>query len=159
MDARLVCWAAVITALGWEYAAFASCWPSWFDQEATQHGVREEAGYRIGWLILWRLPARAARLVILVSALPLLVATLLRGWLVIAVLAAATGVVLSLWFIGSPGTRLARMEIKRPGGGRAFELRRDQNWLRSTAVFVVCGLVPALLVGAAVLWAVLRLTT
>jgi hypothetical protein len=159
MDTRIVYWASVITVLGWEYAALASAWPLLFHREAVRHAKREETGDRIGWLIHWRLPARAAALVLLLSMIPILAALFLRGWLVIVALAITTGVTLCLWLIGPPGTRLTIMERRPPGGASAFGIRRHQNVLRAVAVFVAFGLLPALALGAVLTWVVARLTT
>ena len=138
-NSRIVYWASVLAALGWIYAALASVWPMLFDRAAIKHAIREELGYRIGWRTYWRLPIRGAILVTLLSVIPLLAVTFLRGWLVAAVLTVVTGIIVFLWLLSPPGTRLAYAAKGREGSEILLGVQSSRNALRSIFFLVILG--------------------
>jgi hypothetical protein len=148
----IVYWAATISALGWSYAAFASLWPRLFERVAVQHGTKVAEGYRIGWLVHWRLPTRAALLIAWLSAAPILAAVFLQGWPALVTLAIMTGTVAAPWFVAPPGMRLHYGEVS-PG---VFTARAWRRPFRALAVFALFGLVPAFVAASMVNWLLIR---
>ena len=139
-------WASLLAVLGWIYVALASLWPLVSHRGVVKHGTREKYGYRIGWVVYFRLPVRAAILVVLLSVVPLLAVVFLRGWPVAVVLTAMTCMTLLYWMISAPGSGFGYVPS---GGGETLSgAQRSRNILRSIIVLVVFGLIPASMIGA-----------
>ena len=144
----LVYWASLLAVLNWIYVAEASLWPLVFHRGVVKHGTRDKYGYRIGWVVYFRLPVRAAILVVLLSVVPLLAVVFLRGWPVAVVLTAMTCMTLLYWMISSPGSGFGHVPNGREGGETLSRVQRARHILRSIIVLVVCGLIPASAMGA-----------
>jgi len=143
-DMNTLYWASVVSALGWIYAALAAAWPWLFQREAVRQAERVPEGYRVGWLVHWRLPARAAVLIAVLSGLPILSAVWLQGWLRPSVVVLTTVAVLAAWIGAPPGTRLTYAPAGQPSDRPRFELRSTAGLWRAVGVLVVVGLAPAL---------------
>ena len=147
-------WASVISVLGWIYVVLASIWPLVFHRGVVKHGTRDRYGYRIGWVVYFRLPVRTAIVVALLSAVPLLAVTFLRGWLVAVILAVMTSLILLFWMVSSPGSGFGHV----PDGGEILSLeQRSRDAARSIFVLVVFGFIPASVIGAVLNWALSKL--
>ncbi len=142
---KIVYWASVITGLYWLYVILATVWPLLFDKSAVQHSQREDSGYRIGRVTLWRLPFRIAVILILLSLVPGASAIFLTGFPSVLLLALSTILVLAVWFFVPPGLRLILAEGGREGENVIFEQQRSRNYSRAILVLVVFGIIPALL--------------
>jgi hypothetical protein len=129
------------------YVAAALLWPMIFNRGVVDHGIREAEGYRIGRAVYWRLPTRAAAVVVLLAGLPILSVILFQGWIVTAVLLASSGITISLWLISPPGLKLVYREQVLDNGQRVFVLRRSSDMMRTLLTLVVLGLGPGLAVG------------
>ena len=145
-------WASVVAASGWIYAALAASWPRLFDKEVVRHAERDPAGYRIGWQVHWRLPARAAALIGVLSAAPILAAVGLEGWLGPAVVALMAVAAIAAWIGAPPGRRLVYVPGGRQGDQMAMELKHARNIPRAVAVLLAFGVFPALVLGAMIYW-------
>jgi hypothetical protein len=155
-DPGLFYWAAVTAALGWQYAACASLWTRWFNPGVIQHGIREPAGYRLGRATYWRLPWPAALAVVALSGIAPLSARLLpAGWATLLVAGIAV-VIVALWLVNPPGMMLSYRAITTGDGQTAFESLTYRQLPRAIGVFLLFGLLPALLVGAGINWIVGR---
>lgn len=150
----MVYWASLLAVLGWIYVALASFWPLVFHRGVVKHGTRDKYGYRIGWVVYFRLPVRAAILVALLSVIPLLAVVFLRGWLVAVVLTVMTGMTLLYWMISSPGSGFGH--VPNGGGETLSRMQRSRSILRSIILLVVCGLIPASVMGAVLNWVLTR---
>ena len=149
----MVYWASVLAALGWMYAAMASLWPMLFQRDVVKTGLREELGYRIGlWKVYWRLPTRAAIVVVLLSMVPILTVIFFDGWLVTVILATITGITLILWMIAPPGMIIGSVMKGLEDGHPVLEAQSRRNGLRSILVLAIFGLIPAFGIGAVLNW-------
>lgn len=156
-DPGLFYWASVTAALGWQYAACASLWTRWFNPAVIQHGSREESGYRLGRATYWRLPRPAALAVAALSGIAMLGARLLpAGWAALLVAGVAV-VIVALWLVNPPGMMLSYRAITTAEGQTMFESVAYRKFTRSIGVFLVFGLLPALIVGAGINWIASRL--
>jgi len=144
---------STLTALGWLYVALASLWPRLFDRELIKHAIPDPSGYRMGWLIVWQLPLRVGLPLAILSALPILAAIFLRGWIVVAVSAVMLLVIVGCWLFASPGMRFGIVERAMSGGGPVFEMKRAGQFPRAVILLVVAGLLPAVGMGAVLSWA------
>lgn len=153
---QLVQWSSISAVLGWIYVTWACLWPRVFDKAAIRHATYEAAGYRIGGMIHWRLPLRPALLLTILFLIPLLVTTFFRQPLSLWLLATITGIMLALWFINPPGMRLILREKRLPDGKLVFELQASRKLSRSIAIFILWGLIPALIMGTGLNWLLVR---
>lgn len=146
-------WASVLAALGWLYAALASLWPLLFNRGIVKSGERDKLGYRIGlWKIYWRLPTRTAVVIALLSAIPILAAVWMDGWLLTAVLATMTGLTLFFWLFAPPGMTIEYVQKGLKDGLPVLDARDHRGRSRSVLVFAIFGLIPALGIGAILNW-------
>ena len=143
-------WASVISVLGRLYAGLAAAWPHLFDRALVRHGTRDPSGYRLGMLIVWRLPVKAALLIAALSALPLAAAAWLAGWSRFVVEALLTLAVLAAWLAAPPGQRLTISPAQPDGGQAVFVLRAARDLGRALLVLVVFGLLPSMALGAVI---------
>lgn len=151
-------WASVLAALGWMYAAMASLWPVLFHRDAIQSCRRDAMGYRLDlWKVYWRLPTRAAILVVLLSAVPILAVILLDGWPVTVVLVAGTGITLALWMVAPPGMIIGFTVVDPDNSHPVLEPHSHRDTSRSLLVLAVSGFIPALGMGAVLGWMLTRL--
>ena len=143
-------WASVVAVLGWIYVVLASLWPLVFHRDVVKHGTRDRYGYRIGWVVYFRLPARTAIVVALLSVVPLLAVIFLRGWPAVVTLVVMFGTTLLYWVIASPGSGFGHV----PDGGDTQAVgQRSGDIVRSILVLVVFGLIPAAVIGVVLNWA------
>jgi hypothetical protein len=143
-------WASVTSLLGWIYAALAAAWPWLFERQAVKQAERDPAGYRIGWLVHWQLPARSAAVIAVLSSTPLLAAIFLAGWLRPAVVAVMAAAVVAAWIGAPPGSRLVYVPAGAAGDKMVVTLKHTRSIRRAAAVLLVFGLIPALALGAVV---------
>lgn len=154
----MVLWAFVLTALVWTYVCFASLWFNLFDRGIVKTGTREEMGYRIGaWKVYWRLPTRAAIVILLFSITPILTLLLNNRGLTAAILTIMTGMILLLWLTNPPGMIIGFVDKSKEKGQLVLEPKIQRNHIRSVLVLAIFGLIPALGIGATFTWLVARL--
>lgn len=139
-------WASALTALGWLYCAWAVGWPRLFYSDILRHAQRENLGYRLGRAIYWQLPRRPTLLIAAGSLLPWLVLLLGPGLIAPIILGLATAAFSLLWLTQPPGQRLGIIE-ESP---LIFKVRAASNPLRTGGIFILCGMIPAMLMGACV---------
>lgn len=145
-------WAFVLAVLGLTYTAFASLWPTIFNRDVVEHSIREENGYRIGWIVHWQLPRRAILPVVLISGTPIVAVTFMEGWLVKVILVVVAGMMVSLWLIASPGMKLYYAAQSQDESSPVKMIQRSESIVRSLSVFVVFGLLPALAISSLLNW-------
>lgn len=140
-------WASFLTALGWLYCLWAISWHRLFHASMLQHTHRTELGYSFGRRIYWQMRYRTASLIAVCSLLPWLALLLGTDVLPRVVLSLATVILSLMWLMRPPGTLLSLMD--RPGV-TGWIVVANRNVVRAIVVFVLCGVIPALLIGAGV---------
>jgi hypothetical protein len=138
-------WAAVITFSGLFYLLWASLWPLLFQTELTRSVPREGAGYPVGSTIHWRLPVRATVPLLFLDAVPFSATLLFDGWVQLLMVTLSGLMIAFIWLAASPGLVLRHVEIGHARGKPLFETRPARKPLRDLLVFVILGLLPALL--------------
>ena len=139
-------WASALTALGWLYCVWAVSWPRLFYSDILPHTHREYLGYRLGRTIYWQLPRRSDWLIAACSLLPWLAFFIEPRLPAHIFLGFATTAFSMMWLTQPPGQRLGIIE--RPP--MIFELRRTRNLFRASAIFILLGIIPAVLIGVVV---------
>lgn len=140
----MVYWASILAVLGWLYVILGTSWHRLFRREAVRNAIREASGYRIGRLVYWQPPRRIALLVAGLSFGPILTVLIFKDLLALLLLATMSVTLPAIWLLGAPGQVLHYVEQgKNEGGGLVFELRRGQGVLRSLAILLLLGLLPA----------------
>ncbi len=140
-------WASFLTALGWLYCSWAISWHRLFHASLLQRTHRTELGYSFGRRIYWQMRYRTALWIAACSLLPWLALLLGTDVLPRVVLSLATVIFSIMWLTRPPGETLSLMD--RPGV-TGWIVVANRKLLRAGVVFVMCGLIPSLLIGAGV---------
>ena len=140
-------WASFLTALGWLYCIWAISWPRLFYSAALQRTHRDYLGHKFGRRIYWQMRYRTALLLAACSLLPWL-ALLLGTNLIPRLLLGLATVLCSLtWLTRPPGEILGLIE--RPGK-MGLVVIGSRNLLRASVIFILCGMIPSLLIGTGI---------
>jgi hypothetical protein len=137
-------WAWGLAALGWIYCILAHLGPALFHRAVLRIATCQEDGYQVGRALYWRLSARVALLLAVISGAPLLAAgALSHGWA--AIVLGLIGVAqVALWLTQPPGRCLGISAL--PGGAGQpplLVLQPIDPWWRGIVMLAVCGLAPA----------------
>ncbi len=139
-------WALVLALLCLLYVLLATFWNHLFYRDVLRHGVREEIGYRIGRAVHWRLPREGAYLMLGLSLFAVAAVVILPGWATPWLLGLESVVVAAIWLVAPPGQRmLVSLAGTEERGGAPLHFERKP--LRALAVFILFGLLPAVLLG------------
>jgi hypothetical protein len=141
MTASLTYWASVVAVLLAWHAIAARYWHTIFARAVVASAERAPEGYRMGSLVLWRLPVGACLVEIGLSIAVLGVAPATTGGVRTTWLVLGTGIASGAWLLLPPGMRGT---IPVDGGSLVLERRR----IRALAVLFLFGLPVAATLGA-----------